>query len=554
MAETALQKIIRLNKDTVKDPNKIMPGQKIKTDDGEVTVKKGDTLSKIAKQVKPKSQVPKDSDVSAAIPKTTPSGQKPSSPEEMGMFMTKTPTQAPDVDLINRNLRQIAKDDETKAQRAKDQNVEAQRKINAQGNRNAPVGSMPGSAPKPSKVPEQPDKASSGPSVSTPKKPYTPSAALQNRAVGAKVAKLKFPDVPDTELGQAHKAEVKKTAIDIAKQAQARQQQNIAKAKEQEASQERAKQTRAAPPEAGPGSARPKAEPESMLSKIKKMIGVSEMNKAYTAGLKPSTAAARKAHWEKTSKMDTKNPAAYTPAPGDATAETKPSKYTKAYKQKFGEEVEMIAIDEEANSALAKKAKKSGVSLSTLRTVYKRGVAAWRTGHRPGTTPQQWGMARVNSYIMKGKGTYHGADKDLREASDKGATAVANFIDRRDKITHPAMEKPKKRVQTHDNPHGAIKLKNGVEIVMNPNRIGDYSAPTGYDPTTGTPNYSSGPGKGGIVAHYDQFFGDYIAEDNKPLTFSEWAHKYRLPATRERKAVKDAQGKIHWRNVPKGAK
>ena len=42
-------------------------------------------------------------------------------------------------------------------------------------------------------------------------------------------------------------------------------------------------------------------------------------------------------------------------------------------------------------------------------------MAAWRTGHRPGTTPQQWGMARVNSYITKGKGTYHGADKDLRD-------------------------------------------------------------------------------------------------------------------------------------------
>jgi ribosomal protein S14 len=41
-------------------------------------------------------------------------------------------------------------------------------------------------------------------------------------------------------------------------------------------------------------------------------------------------------------------------------------------------------------------------------------MAAWRTGHRPGTTPQQWGMARVNSYITKGK-TYHTADKDLHE-------------------------------------------------------------------------------------------------------------------------------------------
>lgn len=72
-------------------------------------------------------------------------------------------------------------------------------------------------------------------------------------------------------------------------------------------------------------------------------------------------------------------------------------------------------IDEEASSALKKKAEKSGISVGTLRKVYNRGMAAWRTGHRPGTTPQQWGMARVNSYITKGKGTYHGADKDLRE-------------------------------------------------------------------------------------------------------------------------------------------
>ena len=65
-------------------------------------------------------------------------------------------------------------------------------------------------------------------------------------------------------------------------------------------------------------------------------------------------------------------------------------------------------------AALKKKAAKSGMSVGTLRKVYNRGMAAWKSGHRPGTTPQQWGMARVNSYATKGKGTYHGADKDLR--------------------------------------------------------------------------------------------------------------------------------------------
>jgi len=40
-------------------------------------------------------------------------------------------------------------------------------------------------------------------------------------------------------------------------------------------------------------------------------------------------------------------------------------------------------------------------------------MAAWKTGHRPGTTPQQWAMARVNSFTTKSSGTWGGADKDL---------------------------------------------------------------------------------------------------------------------------------------------
>lgn len=77
------------------------------------------------------------------------------------------------------------------------------------------------------------------------------------------------------------------------------------------------------------------------------------------------------------------------------------------------------------NEGLKKKAAKSGISYGTLKKVYNRGMAAWRTGHRPGTTPQQWGMARVNSYIGKGKGTYYGADADLRGKSKKEDTNEA---------------------------------------------------------------------------------------------------------------------------------
>jgi hypothetical protein len=82
-------------------------------------------------------------------------------------------------------------------------------------------------------------------------------------------------------------------------------------------------------------------------------------------------------------------------------------------------------ICETADAGLAAKASKSGISIGTLRKVYRRGVAAWNSGHRPGTTPQQWGMARVNSYIGKGSGTYGGADKDLHEGDTSNLPRVA---------------------------------------------------------------------------------------------------------------------------------
>ena len=65
------------------------------------------------------------------------------------------------------------------------------------------------------------------------------------------------------------------------------------------------------------------------------------------------------------------------------------------------------------SEGLKNKAEKSGMPLGILKKVYNRGMAAWKTGHRPGTTPQQWGMARVNSFVTKSSGTWGKADKDL---------------------------------------------------------------------------------------------------------------------------------------------
>ena len=55
----------------------------------------------------------------------------------------------------------------------------------------------------------------------------------------------------------------------------------------------------------------------------------------------------------------------------------------------------------------------TGVPEKTLRIVYARGLAAWKTGHRPGASPHSWALARVHSYVTKGK-TFRTANADLR--------------------------------------------------------------------------------------------------------------------------------------------
>lgn len=123
--------------------------------------------------------------------------------------------------------------------------------------------------------------------------------------------------------------------------------------------------------------------------------------------------------------------------------ETKSSKYTKKYKEMFGEgesyetkniidysefenpeymfeeilienddlteevlaEASKMGKNSPVYKALKKKSDKTGFPLGILRQVWNRGYAAWKTGHIPGTTPQQWAMARVNSFVTGGKTT-----------------------------------------------------------------------------------------------------------------------------------------------------
>ena len=217
-----------------------------------------------------------------------------------------------------------------------------------------------------------------------------------------------------------------------------------------------------------------------------------------------STKQARDRHFTKGAKMDDDNPAAYKPAPGDYGKKTKPSKYTKKFKQMYGEQrakqavsgskvqklvtahglkfkgkvykeidMELVKInnstqmvtfniihpkelfgnetnisfkalrrgpfmatdtskinvkteekDMELNEKIAglvKKSEKSGIAYGILKTVYDRGMAAWRTGHRPGTTPQQWAFARVNSFLTGGGARKSDADQWKKAKKSKAS-------------------------------------------------------------------------------------------------------------------------------------
>ena len=134
----------------------------------------------------------------------------------------------------------------------------------------------------------------------------------------------------------------------------------------------------------------------------------------------------------------------YKPAPGDfkdgKRVKTKLSQHTKNYRAMYGEENEWVCgqcncdpcvcegdIHEDATASLKKKSEKTGMPLSVLRKVYNRGVAAWKSGHRPGTTPEQWGHARVNSFVTKSSGTWGKADADLAAKVKKEETMSKTF-------------------------------------------------------------------------------------------------------------------------------
>lgn len=121
----------------------------------------------------------------------------------------------------------------------------------------------------------------------------------------------------------------------------------------------------------------------------------------YYTGLSAKNKTLRKKEIRRFGNKSWKDPKAYTGFKTDKGVRTRKSNYSLRWERKFPH-----------SKTLKAKSEASGVPLKYIRQVYNRGMAAWRTGHRPGATQQQWGYARVHSFLLRGK-TYHTADSDI---------------------------------------------------------------------------------------------------------------------------------------------
>jgi hypothetical protein len=136
----------------------------------------------------------------------------------------------------------------------------------------------------------------------------------------------------------------------------------------------------------------------------------------YFKGLSKTRKAKRVQEIKKFGAMSHKNPKAYVGFSTNKDVKTRKSSYTKKWNSLYP-----------GVKSLKDKAKLTGVPLDLIQKCYNRGMAAWRTGHRPGATQQQWGYARVSSLLLGGK-TAQTTDSDLvREAIQRSAKAKKWF-------------------------------------------------------------------------------------------------------------------------------
>ena len=144
---------------------------------------------------------------------------------------------------------------------------------------------------------------------------------------------------------------------------------------------------------------------KQILQEYFKQVGGVYAPEKYFSGLTKKERKKRLARIKEGSKSDPDDPRAYRDFETDfrdgKRIQTKPSSYTKQWRKYFPNA-----------ESLEEKAELTGVPYDIIKKVYDKGLAAWRTGHRPGANIYQWGYARVHSFLVKGK-TFYTTDRKL---------------------------------------------------------------------------------------------------------------------------------------------
>ncbi|NIP31231.1 MAG: GNAT family N-acetyltransferase, partial [Candidatus Dadabacteria bacterium] len=156
---------------------------------------------------------------------------------------------------------------------------------------------------------------------------------------------------------------------------------------------------------------------------------------------------------------------------------TKESPATKAYRRMFGESNEIEEGKKGKSSTddtLAKKAKASGISKTILKQVHSRGMAAWNSGHRPGTPQNAWAMGRVNSFIT-GSGGARKADADLwkKAKKSKARKKKSKKKKKNESVNYNRMVITENRTIVSEGLR--YHLDNGIPLVENVYRYGSES-------------------------------------------------------------------------------
>ena len=104
--------------------------------------------------------------------------------------------------------------------------------------------------------------------------------------------------------------------------------------------------------------------------------------------------------------------------------------YNEEFEVHLKEAVEELPEENLEESMPHFRRRQTKVELAVLKKVYDRGVAHGELDIDIQTNPQQWGLARVNSFVTKGKGTWGKADKDLAQkvSGSKSEETVDEFF------------------------------------------------------------------------------------------------------------------------------